>query len=88
MYTYTLQMSKSVLRIDHPTMPASTVIVIFVCNLLLALPAFSSQDISWPNGARVAVSLSYDDALDSQLDHAVPSLDEHGFKASFYLTLT
>lgn len=41
----------------------------------------------WPNGARAAVSLAYDDALDSQLDHALPALDRHGFRGSFYLTL-
>lgn len=41
----------------------------------------------WPHGARAAVSLAYDDALDSQLDHAVPALDRQGLKASFYLTL-
>jgi len=41
----------------------------------------------WPGGARAAVSLSYDDALDSQLDNALPALNAHGFRASFYLTL-
>lgn len=41
----------------------------------------------WPHGARAAVSLAYDDAIDSQLDHAVPALDKYGLKASFYLTL-
>ena len=34
---------------------------------------------------KIAVSLSYDDALQSQLDNALPALDRHGFKASFYL---
>ncbi|PKG86073.1 polysaccharide deacetylase [Colwellia sp. 75C3] len=42
----------------------------------------------WPNNALAAVSLSYDDALNSQLDNAIPALDKHGFKGSFYLTLT
>ncbi len=41
----------------------------------------------WPNKARAAVSLAYDDALASQLDFAVPALNRHGLKASFYLTL-
>lgn len=41
----------------------------------------------WPNQARAAVSLAYDDALNSQLDIAVPALNRHGLKASFYLTL-
>ena len=42
----------------------------------------------WPNGARAAVSLAYDDALDSQLDHAIPVLDKYGLKGSFYLQLS
>jgi peptidoglycan/xylan/chitin deacetylase (PgdA/CDA1 family) len=42
----------------------------------------------WPHGERAAVSLSYDDALDSQLDHAIPALDRAGIKATFYLQLS
>jgi peptidoglycan/xylan/chitin deacetylase (PgdA/CDA1 family) len=42
----------------------------------------------WPDQARAAVSLAYDDALNSQLDFAVPALNRHGLKASFYLTLS
>ncbi|WP_159628277.1 polysaccharide deacetylase family protein [Massilia puerhi] len=43
---------------------------------------------AWPGGARAAVSLAYDDALDSQLDNAVPALDRHGLKGTFYLKLS
>jgi len=43
---------------------------------------------TWPNGEKAAVSLSYDDALNSQLDNAWPALEKSGLKASFYLTLT
>jgi len=43
---------------------------------------------AWPHGERAAVSLSYDDAIDSQLDHAIPALDRRGLKASFYMTLS
>lgn len=60
--------------------------------LLLALAAggwlaaeVQAQAFSWPEGRKAAVSLSYDDALDSQLDHAIPALDRHGLKGSFYL---
>ena len=42
----------------------------------------------WPNGRRGAVSLTYDDGLDSQLDIAVPALDALGLKATFFLTMT
>ncbi len=41
----------------------------------------------WPNNTLAAVSLSYDDALNSQLDNAIPALDKYNFKGSFYLTL-
>jgi len=43
---------------------------------------------AWPEGKKAAVSLAYDDALDSQLDHALPALDRHRLKASFYLQLS
>ncbi|MRX10813.1 polysaccharide deacetylase family protein [Pseudoduganella sp. FT25W] len=42
----------------------------------------------WPHGEQAAVSLAYDDALDSQLDHAIPTLDKYGLKGSFYLQLS
>ena len=41
----------------------------------------------WPDGQRAAVSLSYDDAVPSQLDNAIPALDRHGLKGTFYLIL-
>ena len=41
----------------------------------------------WPNGAQAAVSLGYDDGLDSQLDHVVPGLNKRGLRASFYVPI-
>jgi peptidoglycan/xylan/chitin deacetylase (PgdA/CDA1 family) len=55
-----------------------------VSSLLLAL----GMVFTWPEGKRAAVSLAYDDAINSQLDNALPALDKHGLKASFYLTLS
>ncbi|MBZ2208228.1 polysaccharide deacetylase family protein [Massilia soli] len=52
------------------------------------LAAAAGPAFAWPNGARAAVSLAYDDALDSQLGNAIPVLDRHGIKGSFYLTLS
>lgn len=40
----------------------------------------------WPGGKRGAVSLSYDDGLESQLDHAIPQLDAAGMKGTFFVT--
>ncbi len=47
----------------------------------------ADDQFQWPNNAVAAVSLSYDDALDSQLDNAIPELNKYGLKGSFYLTL-
>jgi sialate O-acetylesterase len=53
-----------------------------------AAPAAVAQvePFVWPNGARAAVSLTYDDAIQSQLDNAAPALAKHGLHATFFLT--
>jgi peptidoglycan/xylan/chitin deacetylase (PgdA/CDA1 family) len=59
-----------------------------LCVVGLTPPAWPAEPpFVWPGGARAAVSLAYDDALDSQLDNAIPALDRAGLKGSFYLTL-
>ncbi|GGY77565.1 chitooligosaccharide deacetylase [Cellvibrio zantedeschiae] len=50
--------------------------------------ADASTAFKWPKGQKAAVSLSYDDALDSQLDHAIPTLNKYGLKGTFYLQLS
>ena len=66
--------------------PTSFAILAFA----LAHPVLASEAgaFAWPEGRKAAVSLAYDDALDSQLDNALPALDRHGFKGSFYLQLS
>ena len=39
----------------------------------------------WPNNFRMALSLTFDDGLSSQLNIAIPLLDKYGFKGTFYL---
>lgn len=72
-------------------MKATSAMSILLAATGLAAPfatAAEREPFHWPDGRRAAVSLAYDDALDSQLDSAIPALDRHGFKASFYLTLS
>jgi len=38
----------------------------------------------WPNGAEMALSLTFDDGRPSQVTHAIPLLDSFGVKATFY----
>ena len=53
-------------------------------GLGLAGPA-SAQGGPWPGGQKAAVALTYDDALPSQLDIAIPQLDAVGLKGTFFL---
>lgn len=58
----------------------------FVCIFFIALSTNAAEpEFSWPNGAKAAVSLSYDDALDSQLKNVVPVLNDSKLRASFYV---
>ena len=56
---------------------------LFICLTIQAKNM--SQNFNWPNNKTAAVSLAYDDALDSQIDNAIPALKKYNFKGSFYL---
>ncbi len=53
--------------------------------MLMALFAHG-QEVHWPGGQQAAIVLTYDDALPSQLDKAVPQLKKAGLRATFFLT--
>jgi len=54
--------------------------------LLIDFSACAQKKITWPDHKKAVIVLTYDDALKSQLDNAVPALDSAGFKATFFLT--
>jgi len=58
---------------------------ILLAAACLLAGASAAAATEWPNGAKAAVVLTYDDALTSQLDHGLPVLDAAGFKATFFL---
>jgi len=37
---------------------------------------------------QIKITLTFDDGLDSHLDHAIPLLDDHGLKATFYVNIS
>lgn len=45
----------------------------------------SPSSIPWPDGCRGAVSLSFDDGMASQLERAMPILQEYGLHGTFYI---
>jgi peptidoglycan/xylan/chitin deacetylase (PgdA/CDA1 family) len=53
---------------------------------MAAAPARARPGFRWPGGARAAVSLTYDDGLDSQIAYAARALDAAGLKGTFFLT--
>lgn len=59
-------------------------VLVGMLGLLLGVRMAAATE--WPNGARAAVVLTYDDALSSQLDHVVPVLDKAGLKGTFFLS--
>ena len=46
----------------------------------------SGNDFKWPNGAKAAFCLTYDDGFFSHINTVVPLLKKYHFKATFYLT--
>lgn len=57
------------------------------CLALGAITAHptASQSFKWPEGKKMAISLTFDDARASQATVGAPLLDEYGVKATFYL---
>jgi len=58
---------------------------ILAATLLLAAPAARAQTTSVWNNKQCAVVLTYDDAIDVDLDNAIPALDSLGLRGTFYL---
>ena len=61
-------------------------IVVSILAAAALTAAACGGSVAWPAGKKTAVVLTYDDALTSQLDHAVPALDKAGLKGTFFLS--
>ncbi len=59
-----------------------TLVLIAALSLILQS---APQQFAWPEGRRVALSLSFDDARLSQIDVGLPLFERLGAKATFYL---
>lgn len=71
----------------------------FICLLLFALLFLPIElwaqapdadrggpgTFAWPDGKKAAVCLSYDDGIPSHWEHAIPQLEEFGFRGTFYI---
>jgi peptidoglycan/xylan/chitin deacetylase (PgdA/CDA1 family) len=73
-------------------------VVLTICSLVLlttavrnqaspfAAPQSNTKGFHWPNGKRVAVSLSFDDARASQVDVGPDVINPTGVKVTFFVT--
>lgn len=80
------------MRTDKRISQKSTILSLVLAGIfstsLTAYADAAAQTFKWPKGQKAAVSLAYDDALDSQLDYAIPALNKYGLKGTFYLQLS
>jgi beta-glucosidase len=44
------------------------------------------SDFQWPEGKKMALSLSFDDARLTQIDNGIPLFDKYGVKVTFYIS--
>ncbi len=59
--------------------------LLVVLTLSLASASATAGPFTWPDGRQAAVSLSWDDARDSQVPVGIPLLDKFGVKATFFI---
>jgi peptidoglycan/xylan/chitin deacetylase (PgdA/CDA1 family) len=45
------------------------------------------SDFKWPEGKKMALSFTFDDAALTQIDNGIPVFDKYGIKATFYVSL-
>ena len=69
-------------------MPDISLILLLAIGMMPSRASFSQSGgpaFRWPEGKRLAVSLSFDDARHSQVEVGTALLDKYGVKATFYL---
>lgn len=54
--------------------------------LLLFIKQTQANDFTWPNNTKAAIVLTYDDTLNSHLDHAIPQLNKEQLSGTFYIS--
>ncbi len=52
---------------------------------LLMISQVIGQNVTWPNGKKAAIILTYDDGLESQLDIVIPQLNKAKIHGTFFL---
>ncbi|MEQ8244174.1 polysaccharide deacetylase family protein [Fulvivirga sp.] len=63
--------------------------LLIACSIIFQTSACgqTKSEFTWPNGAKAAICLTYDDGLSSHVNTVGPALKKYNFKATFYPTL-
>lgn len=61
------------------------VLILLMSEATLAQQEQTTANFSWPKGKKVAVSLTFDDARNSQVDVGTALLDQYDVKATFFV---
>ncbi len=71
--------------------------ILFIAAITLSISRVQAQaydtnvkvkeGFQWPEGKKMALSLTFDDARLSQIDKGIPLLDKYGVKGTFYLSI-
>ena len=60
--------------------------MVLLLNACAAQSPVETKTGFWPGGKKYCVTLTYDDGLKSQIQHALPQLEQHGMKATFFFS--
>ena len=80
------------MKIQNPVIAVSVLIITGLTSGFCRAQGYDSgmvterSDFQWPEGKKMAISLTFDDARLSQPDLGIPLLDKYGVKATFYLS--
>ncbi|MBR9997893.1 MAG: polysaccharide deacetylase family protein [Cyclobacteriaceae bacterium] len=66
-------------------MKIKTLIALAVLLYIHSQSTAQPEKISWPDGAKAAICLTYDDAMETHLDIAIPDLNQYGLRGTFFL---
>lgn len=59
--------------------------ILFFRSTLAAQPSLEAEVLPWPSASKATVSITFDDAYRSHVDQAMPLLESHGFRGTFFL---
>lgn len=77
---------KSYLNLYRLTALTTAVVFVSLSTRFQSL-AQQKEDFTWPNGAKAAICLTYDDGLVSHVNTVGPALNKYNFKGTFFVTL-